>query len=112
MESPGRCGDWLAPPPSPPRGSRSQSTRPARGRDFYLATSGDPYLATSGDFFMATDTLGVGLGIATVPRLYVGLGVATASQDLQGDVRLRFYALDVGLGVATSRNGPSVEAPQ
>src|SRR5215217_7124477 len=56
MESPGRYGDWLAPPPSPPRGSRSQSIRPARGKDFYLATSGDLYLATSRDIFMATDT--------------------------------------------------------
>src|SRR5215217_9482958 len=55
MESPGRYGDWLAPPPSPPRGSRSQSIRPARGKDFYLATSGDLYLATSRDIFMATD---------------------------------------------------------
>jgi hypothetical protein len=47
----------LAPPPSPPRGSRSQSRRPARGRDFYLATSGDLYLATSEDIFMTTDNL-------------------------------------------------------
>jgi hypothetical protein len=38
------------------QGSRSGSTRRARGGDFYLATSGDLYLATSGDFLMATDT--------------------------------------------------------
>src|SRR5215217_3349639 len=65
MESPGRYGDWLAPPPSPPRGSRSQSIRPARGKDFYLATSGDLYLATSRDIFMATDSPPRGAKIAS-----------------------------------------------
>lgn len=41
MELPGRCGDWLAPPPSPPRASRLDTTRRARGGDFYLAKTGD-----------------------------------------------------------------------
>src|SRR6478609_4031349 len=56
MEPPGRCGDWLAPPPSPPRAQSSGSTRRARGGDFYLATSGDLHLTISGDFAMAMDT--------------------------------------------------------
>jgi len=56
MEPPGRCGDWLAPPPSPPRAHAPGSTRRARGEDFYLATSGDLHLAISEDFSMAMDT--------------------------------------------------------
>src|SRR5437867_5716879 len=54
MESPGRCGDWLAPPPLPLR-AHTPSRHDRKGGDFYLATSEDPYLATNGDFFMATD---------------------------------------------------------
>ena len=50
-------GDWLGTATVTAQGSRSDSTRRARGGDFYLATSGDLYLATSGDFVMATDTL-------------------------------------------------------
>jgi len=42
-----------ATPPS--RGSRSSSTRRARGGDFCLATSGDRHLATCEDFLMAMD---------------------------------------------------------
>lgn len=41
MELPGRCSDWLAPPPSPPRAPRLNTTRRARGGDFYLAKTGD-----------------------------------------------------------------------
>ena len=55
MESPGRCGDWLAPPPLPLR-AHTPSRHDRKGGDFYLATSEDLYLATSGDFFMATDS--------------------------------------------------------
>ena len=56
MEPPGRCGDWLDTATVTAQGSRSRTTRRARGGDFYLATSGDLNLATSGDFYMATDT--------------------------------------------------------
>ncbi len=41
MELPGRCGDWLTPPPSPPRAPRLDTTRRARGGDFQLAKTGD-----------------------------------------------------------------------
>ena len=55
MELPGRCGDWLDTATVTVQGSRSGSTRRARGGDFYLATSEDLNLATSEDFSMATD---------------------------------------------------------
>src|SRR5450631_3967276 len=55
MELPGRCGDWLDTATVTVQGSRSGSTRRARGGDFYLATSGDLQMATCGDFLMATD---------------------------------------------------------
>ncbi len=55
MELPGRCGDWLDTATVTVQGSRSGSTRRARGGDFYLATSGDFLLATCGDFLMARD---------------------------------------------------------
>jgi hypothetical protein len=58
MEPPGRCGDWLDTATVTAQGSRSETTRRARGGDFYLATSGDLNLATSEDFSMATDTVG------------------------------------------------------
>jgi len=45
MELPGRCGDWLDTATVTVQGSRSGSTRRARGGDFYLATSGDFFLA-------------------------------------------------------------------
>src|SRR6478735_3542775 len=41
MELPGRCGDWLAPPPSPPRAYSSARHDERGGGDFYMATSGD-----------------------------------------------------------------------
>src|SRR5450631_28336 len=56
MELPGRCGDWLDTATVTVQGSRSGSTRRARGGDFYLATSGDLQMATCGDFLMATDS--------------------------------------------------------
>ena len=57
MELPGRCGDWLDTATVTVQGSRSGSTRRARGGDFYLATSGDFLMATCGDFLMAMDNL-------------------------------------------------------
>jgi hypothetical protein len=56
MEPPGRCSDWFAPPPSPPRAHAPGRHDKRRGGDFYLATSGDLHLAISEDFPMAMDT--------------------------------------------------------
>ena len=64
MELPGRCGDWLDTATVTVQGSRSGSTRRARGGDFYLATSGDFLMATCGDFLMATDSLQMPRGSA------------------------------------------------
>ena len=50
MEPPGRCGDWLAPPPSPPR-AHAPGRHDERGvGTFNWATSGDLHLTISGDF--------------------------------------------------------------
>jgi hypothetical protein len=55
LELPGRCGDWLAPPPSPPRAhALGRHDEPEVGTSNWLATSADRDMAISGDFSMGT----------------------------------------------------------
>src|SRR5450631_549098 len=97
MELPGRCGDWLDTATVTVQGSRSGSTRRARGGDFYLATSGDLQMATCGDFLMATDNRrwqrsGLYQRIADSLRTECGLSqlfdrAQRPSLSIQGDAR-------------------------
>src|SRR4051812_17903867 len=72
MELPGRCGDWLAPPPSPPRAQSSARHDERGGGDFYMATSGDLTWPPVGTFSWPRTE------VRLVPEAYDRMAKATA----------------------------------
>jgi hypothetical protein len=54
---PGRCGDWLTPPPSLP-GPQLPGRHDEQGMGTLTGHQRDLDLATHGDFLMATDIIG------------------------------------------------------
>jgi hypothetical protein len=118
MEPPGRCGDWLAPPPSPPRAQAPGRHDERGGGDFYLATSGDLHLTISGDFAMAMDmalpTSSGGLGQPEAGGLLrpARLDTKTSWGDRSGwcgeEVSLVAVELQVSVGAAdAARTAPA-----